>query len=361
MHARVRRAARFILTLLLIGSLSWSAFNLWTIWTDPLVHVWTDRAADRIAARLEAELHRAGASDAIVERLRDLLAAEPRDWARIDALADLADEMEMALPEDLRSDLDAARAEDSGFFATTQKCVLCMWNVANCDLSSALYCRVAIDLTPLGDIASVARESGHIAPGSEVDEVDLALSGVGLASVALVPLTGGSSLTVKAGAGILKTGYRIGAVSAELLAKARRIAGRAIDWDALRRGAAVDFVRNAERYIRPEALAPLARMASHGSEMRDAVGLPRALLILRSASSEADVRRLAAVTKAAPRKTAGALEILGKNRLMRTAIRLSDEVWQAIRGLMGVVASFILLVASTLKTVSLRALRRAAR
>ena len=46
---------------------------------------------------------------------------------------------------------------------------------------------------------------------------------------------------------------------------------------------------------------------------------------------------------------------------MRTAIRLSDEVWQAIRGLMGVVASFILLVASTLKTVSLRALRRAAR
>ena len=114
MHARVRRAARFILTLLLIGSLSWSAFNLWTIWTDPLVHVWTDRAADRIAARLEAELHRAGASDAIVERLRNLLAAEPRDWARIDALADLADEMEVALPEDLRSDLDAARAEDFG-------------------------------------------------------------------------------------------------------------------------------------------------------------------------------------------------------------------------------------------------------
>ena len=102
-------------------------------------------------------------------------------------------------------------------------------------------------------------------------------------------------------------------------------------------------------------------MASHGSEMRDAVGLPRALLILRSASSEADVRRLAAVTKAAPRKTAGALEILGKNRLMRTAIRLSDEVWQAIRGFMGVVASFILLIASTLKTVSLRVLRRAAR
>ena len=150
MHARVRPAARFILTLLLIGSLSWSAFNLWTIWNDPLVHVWTDRAADRIAARLEAELHRAGASDAIVERLRDLLAAEPRDWARIDALADLADEMEVALPEDLRSNLDAARAEDSSFFATTQKCGLCMWNVANCDLSSALYCRVAIDLTRSG-------------------------------------------------------------------------------------------------------------------------------------------------------------------------------------------------------------------
>ncbi|MEE4345603.1 MAG: hypothetical protein V2I53_02355, partial [Paracoccaceae bacterium] len=57
----------------------------------------------------------------------------------------------------------------------------------------------------------------------------------------------------------------------------------------------------------------------------------------------------------------GAVEVLGKARLMRLSMRVADEVWFVFSGLIGALAALLGLLQSLFGSMLLRVLRRMAR
>lgn len=361
MTAFVRLAARLVLTLLMLGSFAIAGRNAWLLARSPYVTWMVERSSVEIEARLDAVLATHATPEQIDARLRALLAAEPREWARIEAVEELAEARAIVPTPEVAEALAAARAEDFAFTRLAVECAACTWDFEACTLTTLLSCRGPVELTPLGDLASVARELNHMARGEEVDDLDLALSTVGLGAVVIAPLVGGSSLSLKLGATLTRLAYRTGALSVGVIAEGRRVFARAIDWDLLARSSPGRLLDDLGRAVDPRAFAPVAEFLRHVDTVRASVGTRRALLMLRHLDDPKDARKLAAVTTAAGRKAPGALEMLGTKRFLRLALRLSDEaISLAIAGTSAFV-TFVALLCALAKALGLRILRRLAR
>jgi len=352
----VRRAARGILTALLLVSLAFSAWQGYRLATGWPGAVFVDRAATGIAANLDRALARHATPRVLSARLEALLAEVPRNWLAIDAVEAISAERGIALPADLVARRDALHAQDTGWAVTGRNCAACMWNPRDCDFSAVMLCRAPIDLTPLGDIAGVVREGSNYALGRDVDEVELALSAVGLAAVALIPATMGGSATVKAGAGLGKTVWRMGRLSPGLSAVFTRAAREGVDW------ARIGAVRGSDdlaALARP-ALTPALDLARAAGRMQSALGARPALHMLTRADTPVEARRMANAAEAVGPRSVGALETLGKSRFLRATRRWSREVWWAVAGIMAALAALVGLIWSAAASFFLRRLRRLA-
>lgn len=354
----MRRAARAVLTVLLLASLGLTLSIGWKIATGWPGVLLAERAQDRVAASIDRALARHATPAALDARLAGLLDAEPRNWIAIEAVEEVAAGRGHAFPEPLAARRATLHAQDTGLLATSAACFACMWDPKECDFSAILICRAPVDLTPIGDIAGVIREGGNYALGREVDEIDLVLSVVGLAAVALVAPTGGNSAMVKAGAGMGKTAWRMGRLSEGLTTPLRRAAREGVDW------ARLPTVRSADdlgALARPAVLQPALDLASDAGRIHQALGARRSLYLLSHADSGVEARRLANATEAIGARSMGAFEVLGKSRFLRATLRWSDELWQALAGLAGMLAALAGLVWNLLGNAGLRLLRHVAR
>ena len=142
----MRRLARVALTLLLIISLGFGTFNLWTLWRSPAGAWLVARTEQEAAARLEGLLAREATRERIGARLTVLLAESPRDWAAIDALETLAKEQKVILRDDVGMILGQAYEEDHTLIIVLGKCISCAWDPAKCDLSGIVLCNVTVSL-----------------------------------------------------------------------------------------------------------------------------------------------------------------------------------------------------------------------
>lgn len=352
------RLARALLTLLLIGALALSGARLRALAQSPAGSVMVERSADGLRAATERALMRAAAEGAIEARLEALLSAEPRDWPAIEAVEAVAAERGIALPEALAARRTALHAADHGLAAAAGRCVACAWDPRACDLSAALLCGVGINLTPLGDVAALARAGLDHALGREVDEVDVILSAVGLAAVVLIPATGGTSATVKAGAGMVRTVWRMGRLAPALADVLRGAARQGLDWARLPAARSAGDVAAA---LRPAALAPAMDLARDAARMRAAGGIGPAVRLLSAATTPAEARRLANAAEALGPRSVGALEVLGRARLLRLTLRLADEVWWAVAGIFAALSALAGAAGAALGAALLRALRRTLR
>lgn len=356
-----RRGAQVVLTFLLIGSMLIAGWNAWTLLSNPLVGLTVERTTDEIAARLDAALAREATPERMGERLDALLAAEPTDWSRIEAVVEMADARGVALPPETMAAVEAARSEDLAPTRMAMACAACIWDFDACTFANVFYCRVPVELTSAGDLASVARESVHYAKGEEVDEINLLLSTVGLGAVVIAPVVGGSSLSLKVGASLTKTAYRMGALGAGVLADGARAARRAIDWDMLARSRPGLWLDDLGKAVRPKAFRPIADFFRHVETMRGAMGARWTLFVLRKADSPGDVRKMSAVAKAGKAKTPGALEMLGSKRLLRLAVRFSDEALELAATVLSAAFAVLMLPFALGKSLALRGLRRLTR
>ena len=361
MRDRVRWTARFVLGLLIIGSLASAGWNGWQILHNPLVRVTAERGVEEIRARLDTALLRSATPEKMAAHLSDLLDDTPRDWARIDAVADLAEVQGTVLPPSVATELKAARNVDHSALGLAKGCAGCLWDVSACSLSAVLICRAPIDVTPLGDLASILLQVTHMARSEPVDEIDLLLSTIGFGAVVLAPVVGGSSLSLKLGAGTAKLAYRMGSLTPPLIAEGRRLAAQAIDWNRIRASRPGRFLDDLPRAVRKGAMEPVVAFVRHVDDMRQVLGPRWTLFVLRKVDSEQDARRMVAVARAAERKTPGALEMLGKNRLLRLAVRWSDEVYAIVHAVASALLAAAMLLLSILKGRLLASLRRAAR
>ena len=347
-----------ILTGLLIASLTLSAVPLVSLWRAPVGAALVERGPDGLDRVLARELVRHATPAQVAARLDALLAEAPRNWLAIEAVEEIAAERALPLPDDLIAQREAAWEQDSGLWLGATKCARCMWSAAECELSALLICRAPVDLTPVGDIAGVIRGGSNYALGREVDQVEVILSAIGLGAVGLALVTGGSSLTIKAGAGFAKTAKSMNRLPEALTTPLTRAFREGVDW------ARIGSVRTADdltRLMRPEVLRPAVAILDDTGRLTRNTSVLAGLHLMKHVDSPKDMAALARASDALGPRTVGTLEILGKSRVLRATMRLADEVWSLVAGLAGMLAALVGLFWSALTSAVLRRLRRAAR
>lgn len=358
MRRILRRIARLGLLAMLVVSLvafGWAALR---IAHDPLLRPLIERTANGFAAALDREMTREATPDAIATRMAALLFAVPRNWIAIQAVEEEAAARNIALPAALITARQTAWDEDSGMLTVASACLSCTVDAANCSLSEAMICNVPVALTPIGDIIGVSKAGIAAVTGNEVDKLDFALSAIGLGATVATVATGGTSYTVKAGASLLKLARKMSLLPPRLVDLLVETARRGIRWDeAAQWGSLTDPAR----LIVPEVVAPVAAIAADLGRTNDLLGGTRSLHLLRYIEGPDDARRVADAAESLGPRVLGTIEILGKSRFMRAALRWSDEAAALIAGLLGTLFALAAALASALQSLVLRALRRGLR
>lgn len=325
---------------------------------DPTLAPMRAAAADEVRAATDRSMARIATPDHVAALIRGRLDHAPRNWVALDALQDVAAGRDLALPPDLAADLARARSEDASWGARAADCAACTWDIAQCSLSNVLICKAPILLTPVEDVRGLVRAGADWAMGADVDEVDLALSVAGLGATLLVVATGGSSVTVKAGSALARAarGMRLLSPGLERFAVDTLRAG--IDMPTLARARNAD---DAALALRADALASLTRLVEDTGRLRRAVGDAGALHLIRLADNGTEARAIADAAGALGPRVVGQAEVLGKARLLRATLRVSDLAWQILAGLAGLLAAIAQILGGGLAAILRRLLRRAAR
>lgn len=348
-------AARWTLRVLLAFTLLGAGLSIHRLATDPLWAPLVSRSEAEIRAAIDRMMAEEATPEAVAARIEARLGEQPRNWIALDALQDLAVERGIALPPELVARLDQIRAEDHGFMAEAVRCAACSWDVAACALDQVLVCYAPVAMTPVADIAGISRAGMAWASGTEIDEVDLALSVAGLGATAAILASGGSSATVKAGAGLLRMARGMGRLSPRLAGMVLDTARTGVDWARLPGVRSVDDLRGA---IRTERFGALMSTADDLYAVRTATDMTTALHLLPLVDGAGDARRLAVASKALGPKVVGRAEVLGKGRLFRATLSWTNAGLQFIASIGAFAIAFALLLAQGLQHLLLQPLRR---
>lgn len=351
----IRRLARAVLGLALMGSLAATALTAARIARDPALTPFTEAAADEIRAASDRAMARHAPPEAILARLAKRLAEEPPNPVAVEALAELAAEQGLTLPPDTAARLEGLREET--LWEDAAGCLACLWDAASCSLSAELLCQAPMVLTPAGDVAGLARAGQAWASGAEVDRVDLTLSTVSLGATAAVLVSGGSSATVKVGASLLRMAHRMRLLSPPLARLVTRTVATAVDWARL---PAVRSTGDMAGLLRPEALRPMAEVAEGLGRVGARLPPAQTLHLLRHVDDAADARRFAAAAEALGPRTVARVEMLGKARFLRATVRWSDAARALMASLAALLASATALLMGAAQSLGLRLLRRLA-
>ena len=353
----IQKIARSILTILMIGSLGISIFNFHTLWLNPTATLFVERALDNITARIEKQISTQVSQESIESQLSELLEEATRNWLVIEAIEQIAVDRGVIIGLDLQDKRDTAYDEDHGFLIALKSCGACAANPAACKLTPELFCRAPIDLTPVGDVVGLIRESKNYIRGEDVDMFELGLSVVGLGAVVLVPLTGGTSATVKVGASMAKVAKRMDRISDPLLDIMIKTFRESIDWDIIAKSNFGNYSADIRRAIQPDAIRPAMMIIDDLGSIQKSVGVTDTLHLMKSIESPTDARAIARVAEVTKERTVGVIEVLGKNRVFRSTMRYSDEIIAGIVGVFGMFVALLGLLGSFLGSLSIRTLR----
>ena len=291
---------------------------------DPSLQPVRTAARDEIVAGIEALMAQAATAEAIEARLRERLKEEPRNWLALDALIDLAQERDIVLAAAVLAEVGQHRDDDFSYLNLMQSCAVCAFDVAQCSITEFMLCQGPVAMTPVGDIFGVARAGTASLSGGEVDQVDLALSVVGLGATLVVIGVPVASAAVKAGAGLAKSAWKMGRLSPRLVAVATKAVKEGVNWSALPGVRTMDDLTMA---LRPAKFTELTETMVDLDRLWGATDATTALHLLPLVDNADDARHLANVAEALGPKVVGRAEILGKARLVRVALRVTGMAW----------------------------------
>jgi len=326
--------------LTLLGATTAVAFWGWA--QQPFTAALIGRSTESAARAIEASFHRSFTAEGAEARIRAAL--ESDDAFRALWLADLAEEEALPLPPDLNLEIEALRAAREGVVAGAMDCAACAWDIRSCaSFSEIAFCALPVEMTPLGDLNALRRQGTAALAGEEVDKLETGLALVGLAATSAILVTGGGSGLVKAGATALRGAKRLGSLTPGVARVIGSLGDLPIRWSAVLRGAPLEEITDAAKLARVTDMAKdIGRIAGNTSAAET-------LLVLRHIDSAEDAARLARVSDVAGAKTASRLEVLGKSRIFRATLRLSDTaiaalaaLWAGVTGLLSLVAGWLM-------------------
>lgn len=328
-----------------------TAVSIYAIWSRPEFQMLVDRSTSAIQASIETEIARKVTPELVEKKLHDRLREEKRNWVVIEALRELADERNIILSRILLAEYDLAYEEDHNEWKKVEGCAACLWDTKNCELSPEMICQGVATLSPIGDVTAIIRQGGNYLTGNSVDKTELVLSAAGLGAFVAVPLTAGTSVTIKTGTSLAKVAHRMDLISPKLIRSAKSTI-----LDAMKNRKASDtfWTKLKGKYsksTRTDSVTPILDTLSSFSRIKESAGLYAALHLTRYVDNSLDARKLARIADVQKQKTVSTLELIGKNRVLRTAMRFSDEIWGFISGIAGMIMAVIGLMFKTIMSL----------
>lgn len=341
-----------LLWLLLCGSLALTWQSAREVMQNPALTPLIERSAAEIVALTDRLVAREATPERLDALIRDRLAEHPRNWVALQGLAEVAAERRHPLP----AAYGQAWEEESGLVAAAQSCSQCMWDIAACGIETALLCKAPILLTPVDDLRGVLKAGVDYVAGQDVDQLDLGLSIIGLGATGALVATGGSSASIKAGTATIRLARGMGRLSPALTARLSAGLTEGIRWADVPRVRAKEDVA---RLLRADVLRPVADTLTDLGRVAAELGPVQALHLLPLVDDATDARRLAQAAQALGPKTVSRAEVLGKSRLLRATVRVTDTAIGLIAGVVGAMMSAAMMLAGAAHSVVLRLLRRA--
>lgn len=304
--------APFLLTLFCVA---------WVTTQSPFAAPFVERSNQQ----LKAALTRAMAREITPQWMRDRAhtAILEENLFEIEMLKAMSEDYNVPIPQQIQLEMDEIVAAQSGYLASALSCGECAFDISSCPtLSQIGMCAVPFEMTPAGDLNALRRAGAAYLAGSEVDQLDVGLAVVGLGATGAVIVSGGSSYTLKAGTSLMRMARRLGALTPLLAGRLTGLMRDAVRWDRFG-----DFARlriGPAELVDSAKLGELANIGGSLNRVAESTSIADTMLLMRHVDTAEDAARLARVSEAAGPKTRGIFEVLGKSRVMRATIRLSD-------------------------------------
>lgn len=350
-----RRSSLRLALRLLPGAIS-LAILIWALASNPFTRPFVAASTAEVKQALDRALARRVTPDWLAVELDAAFAAD--DSRRVETLMLIASDVGVAPGPARKARVEAYLAANEGAVATAGDCVACMAEVESCPSVRLLtVCTIPFEMTPAGDLNALRRAGVAWWSDEPVDRLDVTLAMVGLGATAAIVVSGGTSVTVKAGASVLRIARRLGTVTPRF---ARHLA--TVSDIGLKPGRLLPYLAGRVPLDEVVDTARLARMSDLSGDFARVAGnasITDAALMLRHVDTAEDAARLARLSDAAGPATRPAMEVLGKRRAFRVLVRLSRGTATAAALVYAAVLQLLTSVAGWIGGRILRAVIRA--
>jgi len=302
--------------------LTWQAYDFYS---SPVISYVIDRQVVQIENRVKMQLLKFATPEHIALRLQEALQPVPADWEGIALLAEFSADNQVEIPQSLLDEIEARRqverGEEERFLSA---CYRCMKDSENCPISLAKSCDIAVELTPVGDVRSINTALDDWLAGRPVDTLETGLATVGLAATVGSLFTAGSAYSIKVGASTVKVARKIGSISKPLARFLRRNTKGLLDFSRIPR----DWRTNPSSIMAAVSVSKLSELKSlmlNLGGLRTNVGTAKTLRLLRAVEDGTDAHRLRLASDVLKADTPKALEVLGKNRLLKQTYKINPK------------------------------------
>ena len=349
----VKRVLYFVLRLSPFGITV--IFAAWLLLQSPFAAPLLDRSIEQTRSAITSAIAREVDLGWLLPRMQDAILAQ--DLGQILLLLQLANDHGVQLPDAMLADINDLNIATSGIWARTMACGACAVDITACATIAQIgACAVPFELTPAGDVNALRRAGAVYIEGGDVDRLDVGLAIVGLGATGAVLASGGTSYSLKAGTAVLRMARRLGTLSAPLTARLTDLVGGAVRWDRI--GDFLAFRTGASALVDSAKLAELTDIGGSLRRVAQNTSVADAVSLVRHVDSPQDAARLARVTDAMGPKARAAFEVLGKARVFRAAVRISDLAVTAAAAIYLALLQAALFCAQQCGNVCLRAVTR---
>ena len=312
---------------------------IWLAMVTPSSRMLIDAGSDLIEARIAKVLVTEFDQGWLDNTLRTELLKPQINWVLVDSTMEIARDQGLTPPTNIANALAIATRRDRGTLGLIDNCRACAMGEVNCRFADGMACAIGVELTPIGDARVLIEEGNNYLSGNDVDQISVTLAGVGLGATLAILVSGGSSLAVKSGAGLLKIARRAGRLTASMQAVLVRMGRNIIKWDRLPTSPRKLIDPAAYRAaINMPVATGAAALAADLNVTRKAMPLAHSVTMLRYMDTAGDARRIGKISTAAGAKSVAMVQRLGKSRVLRMTARFSRTA-RAMIGLAGVLAA----------------------
>ncbi|MDB5545542.1 MAG: hypothetical protein JWO64_2691 [Hyphomicrobiales bacterium] len=248
-----------------------------------------------------------------------------------DSFSELARERGLPLRQEQRDRVEAMRADT---FGRAVRDFSDGFTRNDTRSGMAMSGAIAADVSGFGDLRDLAHEGGKWLGGQEADALVLGLAAAGLAITAATWSSLGATFPVRGGLSLTKALQKSGRLSKPLAGELTRVAGAAIDRDALKASltAASRFEFGAARsagagLLRPAAMTELRQLGGDVATVYRRAGARGAQDVLSVAGSGSEVSTAARIAVAKGTKTRAILKVLGRGVLLAGSLSLTLASW----------------------------------